>query len=165
MAKLKIKKYITEDVIVTFITLFVSVIIEMIKQINLAANVAGKISLSVIDEAFCNLQTWQPIVNVSLITVILWCIIGITKLLNKQNLGRRTLIFTMIVFIFAIVSIVWYVIEAMYPSTLFTIIFGSIISVLFFLILIYFLSDKTGGTENQLNTNHIVAAEPNTKKR
>ena len=165
MVKLKISKYITEEVIVTFATLVLGIIIELIKQINLAASEAGEVSPLVIQVALHNLRTWQALVNVFLITVILWFIIGIVKLLGKTNFGRRRLIITMIAFIFAIVSIVWYMLEVIYPSNLFTIIFGSIISVLFFLLLIYFLHDDVCLDNSEVNTNNIVASEPNSKKR
>lgn len=156
----RIKNYITEDLIVTFITLFISVFIELIKQIHIASYSAGELNFQVISAALKNFATWRPLVNVALITVILWFIIGISKLLNKQNSGRKALLFTMLVFIVAILAIIWYVIEAVYVANTFTTMCGAGLAILLFLLLIVFLSNKQNNISKNDDTNNIIAAEP-----
>ena len=156
--KRKLKQLFTFDVFSVFISIVISALIEVFRQILVGAfdKKCGEDNIlykkDVLDIIFS-----PEIANICLITILVWCVTGFCRMISNKR-ARRPVILTVSVFLGFIASVCWYVMEFIFSNS------AKITFILFaflFLVLLIYFSER--GSDSDDRTDYCVAAKPKKK--
>jgi len=110
-----IRRLVKEELIDLFLTVVLSTIMEILKLIFVWTRSdqakEGNISLSELYSAINNMETFEVVLNIILLTLIIWSVTCISKIFENGNAGRKNKLHTSAVWTSFILAFVWYVLE------------------------------------------------------
>ena len=138
------KKLFEEEIFDIIVTVIVSTVLEFTKKtIELIISDGDKpINIGKINDLFCN-ETYESVLNIILLTLIIWGVTGLAKMMKERNAGKRNKIHTSLMFIVFIVSFIWYILKDLFVIDRLTMMVSGIIcGVLFLILCSYFVKNK-----------------------
>lgn len=106
-----VKNFTSTDLIELFFSILVSAILEIFRTVFSVINSSAKrINLDDIFKSF-NIFVWDSVGTIILLTVIIWGVTGLTKMMEESNRGKRKKIHTFFMLLLFIMCIIWYIIK------------------------------------------------------
>lgn len=160
-----IKAVLTQNTLIEIATIFLSACLEIFRQIfvYIACN-DGEINVKeTFGTVFVNFDTANAILNIILITLIIWCVTGVASMIKTKEAGRKSLVFTLVVFGLLFIALLWYMASVFFKiDNTFLAISGVLAGLMFVLLSIYF-SDKPKIPDIDDNDN-VIAPKLRNKK-
>lgn len=111
---LAVKNLFSEDLINVIITIVLTALLELSrKALFFIFELKEKVDLDILKSCF-NDETTFTVLNIILITLIVWGVTSLTRMLEKDNRGKRNKIHTSAMLVVFIVSLLWYIIEDLF---------------------------------------------------
>lgn len=153
-----VKAVLTQNTLIEIATIFLSACIEIFRQIFVyihchdgAFNVKDTLGTVIV-----NFDTANAILNIILITLIIWCVTGVASMIKTKDAGRKSLVFTLVVFGLLFITLLWYMASVFFRiDSTFLAISGVLAGLMFILLSIYF-SDKPKMSNPDDNDNIIA---------
>lgn len=139
------KKLFNEELIDIIISILLSAVMEISKKVLcLIFSLKEQIDVNVLWSIF-NMDTYDTVLNIILLTLIIWGVTGLSKMLEVDNRGKKKKLHTSLMFIVFILSLIWYVIEDFFVISKGTMIINGSLCVMLLLILSsYFVNTISG---------------------
>ena len=158
------KRLFDEELYGIVVTMILTTVLEVCKEIiklivSLVNQESGNlVEFSSLDSLF-NSNTYNSILNIILLTLIIWGVTGLSKMFEKNNVGNMKKIHTSAFFIIFVISIIWYIFKDLFVlSNCIMIITGVLSALLFFVILSYFaISIGKKYNVNKFQSDHRIA--------
>lgn len=139
------KELFEEEIIDILITVIISSLLEIGKKIaSILFLSSGKdpIHINSIKELFCN-ETYDDVLNIILLTLIIWGVTGLTKMLKESNIGKKNKIHTSSMFTIFILCLLWYIFKDFFAINRTTMMISGIFCISLLVILCtYFIKNK-----------------------
>ena len=154
-----IRSCFSNDLYSIFITLILSSILQL-AVIGVKETIfAGKLlNLAELFISITELKNILSLLNIVMITLLVWCVTGIVKLLKNQNTGIRKTLISSLIFIFFVVGVLLYAASQVLEITGINIfIYFICSSILFILLFIFFRNPKESDARNEFDKNNQIA--------
>lgn len=130
-----LKKLFNEELIDITISVILSTLLEIVKEL-LCLIFSTKTLIDVSElKKLLNNNTYDKVLNIILLTLIIWGVTGLSKMLEKDNRGRKRKLHTSLMLIIFILSLIWYLIKGFLVISHVTMIINIILCVMMLLIL------------------------------
>lgn len=156
-----IKKLFEEEIIDILISIIISSILEFARNIAAILFISRgnePIEISRIKDVFSN-ETYDSVLNIILLTLIIWGVTGLSKMLKQSNAGKKNKIHTSLMLTIFIISLLWYIFKDFFAIDQITMTVSGILCIVLLLILCsYFIKNKTVELSvNKYQSDHRVA--------
>ena len=129
------KKLFNEELIDIIISILLSAVMEISKKVlALIFSSKGQIDVNALWSIF-NMDTCDTVLNIILLTLIIWGVTGLSKMLEVDNRGKKKKLHTSFMFIVFILSLIWYVIEDFFVISKGTIVINSCLCIILLFVL------------------------------
>lgn len=153
------KSFVSKDLIEIFVSVIISTLLEIARRIIIYVNsiemeyikegvetTNGIVDISNLSKAF-DLETCDSIIGIILLTLIIWGVAGLAKIMEKENPGKKKKIHTLIMLVVFILSVLWYVFKIKFVINYNLIIFSTAVCVVLVVTLATYLAN------NEFNCN------------
>lgn len=137
------KNFISTDLIELVSSVLISTLLEISRTIfNIGGSNAEKVKIADLSSAF-DIFVWDSINTIILLTVIIWGVTGLAKMMEKPNHSKRKKTHTLFVLLSFVSCIIWYIAKIFFAVDVGMIIATSVLSVILLLLLTsYFVENK-----------------------
>ena len=131
------------SIIISTILEFGKIIVQKIVYVNTHEKIDGGIDIEKLKKIFCN-ETYDKILNIILLTLIIWGVSGLAKMMKESNIGSKNRLHTLSMLVVFISSILWYILKDFFMIAKTTLIISTVFCLLLICILCsYFVKNKT----------------------
>lgn len=137
------KNFISTDLIELVSSVLISTLLEISRTIlNIGSSNTEKVKIADLSSAF-DIFVWDSINTIILLTVIIWGVTGLAKMMEKPNHSKRKKTHTLFVLLSFVSCIIWYIAKIFFAVDVGMIVATSVLSVILLLLLTsYFVENK-----------------------
>lgn len=137
------KNFISTDLIELVSSVLISTLLEISRTIlNIGSSNTEKVKIADLSSAF-DIFVWDSINTIILLTIIIWGVTGLAKMMEKPNHSKRKKTHTLFVLLSFVLCIIWYIAKIFFAVDVGMIVATSVLSVILLLLLTsYFVENK-----------------------
>lgn len=137
------KKFISTDLIELVSSVLISTLLEISRTIlNIGISNAEKVKVADLSGAF-DISVWDSVNTTILLTVIIWGVTGLAKMMDKPNHSKRKKAHTLFVLLSFVSCIIWYIAKIFFAVDVGMIVTTAILSTILLLLLTsYFVENR-----------------------
>lgn len=136
------KSIISTDLIEIISSVLISALLEISRAIvDFIISVDETITVSMLQNVF-TIDVWDSIDTIILLTLIIWGVTGLSKIMDKSNHGKRKKLHTLFTLMSFISCIIWYIIKKFFVVNITMIIVTSFLSIILLVLLTSYFVDN-----------------------